>query len=265
MAQGTQVSYRVSDSAADLSRMAAEHLVEQIKLAVAQRGKARVAVSGGNTPRATFELLANPAEPYFAQMPWDRLELYWVDERSVPPDDKESNYRMTREAMLDKVPLSPDRVFRIEGELDPEEAAARYESVIRGQFRLEGAEVPQFDIISLGMGDDGHTASLFPHTQALHEFTRIVVANHVPQKETWRVTLTLPVLLHARDVFFLVEGAGKASVLKEVLLGPYDPESHPSQLVRPENGRLLFLLDRASAASLPEIGSLDEGRLEIGR
>jgi 6-phosphogluconolactonase len=265
MSQRTEVFYRVSESATELSRRAAEHFVEQAEEAANARGKARIAISGGSTPKRTFELLADPKEPYLKRMPWEKLELYWVDERCVPPDDADSNFRMTREALLSKVPLSAQQIFRIEGELPPEEAASRYESVIRTQFRLEGAELPQFDAIALGMGDDGHTASLFPHTQALHELTRIAVANHVPQKEAWRVTLTWPVLIHARDVFFLIEGKAKAAVLKEVLLGPYDPETRPSQLVQPKNGKLLFLLDKEAAALLPQPATNGEGRLEIAR
>jgi 6-phosphogluconolactonase len=185
------------------------------------------------------------------QVPWDKLELYWVDERCVPPDNAESNYRMTNEAMLSKVPLVAERIHRMEGELAPEVAAARYESTIRNSFKLEGAETPTFDLVLLGMGDDGHTASLFPHTEALHEMSHIVVPNHVPQKDTWRITLTWPVINQAREVAFLIEGAGKTQVLHDVFLGPYQPEVHPSQLIRPASGQLTLLLDAAAAAKLP--------------
>jgi len=198
-----------------------------------------------------FALLADRSQPYFAQVPWDKLHLFWVDERCVPPTDAESNYRMTSEAMLAHVPLPPAQIHRMEGELDPEVAAARYEAVLRNAFRLEGAESPVFDLVLLGMGDDGHTASLFPHTAALHELGRIVVANHVLQKETWRITLTWPVINRGREVAFLIEGAGKAQVLHDVLLGAYDPETTPSQLIRPASGKLTFLLDAAAAAKLP--------------
>jgi 6-phosphogluconolactonase len=198
-----------------------------------------------------FALLADRSQPYFARVPWDKLHLFWVDERCVPPTDAESNYRMTNEAMLAHVPLPPSQIHRMEGELDPEVAAARYEAVLRNAFRLEGAESPVFDLVLLGMGDDGHTASLFPHTAALHELGRIVVANHVLQKETWRVTLTWPVINRGREVAFLIEGDGKAQVLHDVLLGTYDPETKPSQLIRPASGKLTFLLDAAAAAKLP--------------
>jgi 6-phosphogluconolactonase len=227
---------------------------------VAKRGVARLAISGGSTPQATFKLLADPAGPFAKTVPWDKLQLFWVDERCVPPTDKDSNYRMTNEAMLAKVPLGPEQIHRMEGELEPEVAAARYEAAIRTAFRLEGAETPVFDLVLLGMGDDGHTASLFPHTKALHELGRLVVANHVPQKDTWRITLTLPVINRGREVAFLIEGAGKADVLHDVLLGEYDPESKPSQLIRPASGGLTFLLDAAAAAKLPEPGG---GTLEL--
>src|SRR5277367_449820 len=198
MGRTIAVEYRVYDGADALSRAAAEYFLETAQAAVTARGKARIAISGGSTPKRTFALLANPADPFLKAMPWEQIELDWVDERCVPPDHPDSNYRMTREAMLSKVPLKPEQVFRIEGEFDPEVAAARYETTIRAQFRLEGAEAPRFDVLALGMGDDGHTASLFPHTEAIHELGRVVVANHVPQKDTWRITLTWPVINHGR-------------------------------------------------------------------
>jgi 6-phosphogluconolactonase len=218
--------------------------------AVAARGVARIAVSGGTTPKTMFALLADQSQPYFARVPWDKLHLFWVDERCVGPTEPDSNYRMTNEAMLSKVPLPAEQIHRIEGELEPEVAAAKYEAAIRAEF---GAEVPVFDLVLLGMGDDGHTASLFPHTAALHEVARIAVANHVPQqKQSWRVTLTWPVINRGREVAFLIEGAGKTDVLHDVLLGKYDPETHPSQLIRPESGTVTFLLDAAAAGKLPE-------------
>jgi 6-phosphogluconolactonase len=260
-----EVLYYVFDSAENLALAAAKRLVEQVESAAAARGVARIAVSGGSTPKRMFELLADPALPFFSRMPWARLELYWVDERGVPPDHPESNFRMTREALLEKVPLPPGQIFRMEGELEPGLAASRYEDVIRRQFRLAGAEFPAFDVITLGMGPDGHTASLFPHTAAVHEARRIVVANHVPQKDTWRITLTSPVVNQGRDVFFLVQGKDKAKVLKEVLLGADDPDTYPTQLIRPVSGRLTLLLDRASAEELPPPDDTGWGRVEIER
>jgi 6-phosphogluconolactonase len=266
MAETIEVVYYVDSSADAVTERAAQYFVDGIRAAVGARGKARIAVSGGRTPKKTFALLADPSAPYREQIPWEKLELYWVDERCVPPDNADSNYRMTREAMLDTVPLPANQVFRIQGELDPDEAAAKYESAIRQSFRLEGAEMPIFDLLGLGMGPDGHTASLFPHTDGLHELMRVAIANHVPQqKESWRVTLTSPVINRARDVFFLVEGTDKVAALKSVFTGPYDPEMYPSQLIRPASKRITLLLDTAAATALPPVGADGVGRLEIKR
>ena len=229
---------------------------------MAARGKTRVAISGGSTPKSMFALLADPAQPFLARVPWDALDLFWVDERCVPPDDAESNYKMTHEVMLDKVPLPAAQIHRMEGELDPEVAASRYESVLRNTFKLEGAETPTFDLILLGMGDDGHTASLFPHTEGLHELGRIVYANHVPQKDTWRITLTAPVINEALDVIFLIGGADKAEPLEQVLYGSYDPKTYPSQLIQPRSGALTMLLDEEAAARLPKPGPDGTGKVE---
>ncbi len=171
----------------------------------------------------------------------------------MPPTHDESNYKMTNEALLSKVPLPAGQVYRMEGELDPEEAASRYESVLRNSMKLEGAESPAFDLLLLGMGDDGHTASLFPHTEGLNEIVRLVIANHVLQKETWRITLTSPVINQARHVAFLIEGAAKTDVLAEFFTGPRDIERLPSQLIRPWNGSLELLLDIVAAAKLPPV------------
>ncbi len=262
MSPNLKIVYYVEPDAAALAQRAARHFVEQAEQAVAARGRARIAISGGSTPKAAFALLADPAQPWRARMPWDRLDLWWVDERCVPPDHADSNYRMTREALLDHVQLSPAQIHRMEGELDPEAAADRYESELRNSFRLEGAEVPCFDLIALGMGPDGHTASLFPHTPALHEVMRLVTANHVAAKDAWRTTLTLPVINRARQVFFLVGGPDKTQILKEVLLGPRDPERLPSQLIQPAGGILTLILDRTAAALLPATDGEGRGFLE---
>jgi 6-phosphogluconolactonase len=266
MAKTIHVEYRVFNQQDALSRATAERFVDGIKSAVSARGVARIAISGGGSPKPVFALLADPAEPYCKAIAWERLWIFWVDERCVPPYHPDSNYGMTRKLLLDKVPLPADHVIRIEGEFAPEEAAARYESAIRGHFRLEGAESPVFDVLQLGMGDDGHCASLFPHTAALRETGRIAIANHVSQqKQSWRVTLTWPVINAARDVFFLIDGTAKADPLGRVLQGSYDPETLPSQLIQPQNGRLLFLLDTAAAAHLPPPGRDGNGTLEIAR
>src|SRR5580692_10486148 len=183
MPRKLKIKYYVEADPTALARRAAQYFLEMASEAVQARGRARIAISGGSTPKTTFALLADPNEPWRAHMPWDALDLYWVDERCVPPDNADSNYRMTREAMLDHVPLRPEQIHRMEGELEPDAAAARYESELRNSFRLEGAERPRFDIVQLGMGPDGHTASLFPHTAALGEMSRLAVANHVQNKD----------------------------------------------------------------------------------
>jgi 6-phosphogluconolactonase len=261
MPQELKVVYYVEPDAAALARRAAQYFVEQAERAVAAHGRARIAISGGSTPKATFALLADPAQPWRARMPWSHLDLWWVDERCVPPDDPDSNYRMTREAMLDLVPLQPEQIHRMEGELEPEAAAARYESDLRHSFRLEGAELPRFDVVQLGMGPDGHTASLFPHTDALSELGRLAVANHVQNKDAWRVTLTWPVINHGSQVFFLIGGSDKAQILNEVFTGPRHVERLPSQLISPVGGILTLLLDQAAAALLPEPDAQGNGEL----
>jgi 6-phosphogluconolactonase len=265
MAGRLRIKYYVEPDVAAMARRAAHHFVEMAGEAVDAQGRARIAISGGSTPKTVFEMLGDRNLEWRARMPWDKLDLYWVDERAVGPDDQESNYRMTREAMLDHVPMMPEQIHRIEGELEPEAAAARYESELRSSFRLEGAQAPRFDLVALGMGDDGHTASLFPHTEGLRQMGRLAIANHVPQKNTWRITLTWPVINHARSVFFLIGGEEKAEVLREVLTGPRDPELLPSQLIWPTSGILSLILDKASAALLPATDGEGCGVLERER
>jgi len=262
MAGKLKIEYFVEADAAALAVRAARHFVDLAAQSVAARGRARIAISGGSTPKTAFQLLADSTQPYRAAMPWDKLDLWWVDERCVPPNHPDSNYRMTREAMLNHVPLAPSQIHRMEGELEPEIAASRYETELRNCFRLEGAQLPRFDLIALGMGPDGHTASLFPHTAALHELNRLAAANHVRNKDAWRLTLTRPVLNQGASVFFLIAGADKAAILKEVLLGPRDPERLPSQLIAPAGGILTLLLDRGAAASLPATDGKGYGSIE---
>jgi 6-phosphogluconolactonase len=260
-----QIKYYVEPDLAALARHAVQYLVEMASEAIEAQGRARIAISGGTTPKAAFELLADPGQPWRNRMPWHALDIYWVDERCVPPDNAESNYCMTREALLTHVPLRPEQIHRILGELDPEAAAARYESELRSSSRLVAPEIPRFDLIALGLGDDGHTASLFPHTQALQETTHLVTANRVPQRDAWRVTLTWPVINRARSVFFLVSGEQKSSILRDVLTGPLDPDRLPSQLIWPASGILTLILDKAAAALLPPVNEDGCGVLERER
>ncbi len=259
MPQPITVTYQIWPTAQDLALASARHFAEKVEAAVARRGLARVAISGGSTPQAAFKLLADPAQPFATTIPWDKLQLYWVDERSVPPDHPESNYGVCKRLLLDQVGIPAENVHRMEGELDPEEAASRYESTLRNTMKLEGAESPAFDLLLLGMGDDGHTASLFPHTQGLYELGRLCIANHVPQKDTWRITLTSPVINQASEVAFEIAGPAKTAVVAEVFTGPRDPDRLPSQMIRPSNGRLLVQLDEIAAATLPSSTELFAG------
>lgn len=259
-----KVVYHVEPDAAALTQRAARYFAEAIAAAVTRRGRARIAVSGGGTPQSVFAALADPAQPWRKGIPWERIDIYWVDERCVPPADRASNYRMTRQALLDRIPIAPAQIHRMEGELEPETAASRYESELRNSFRLEGAELPRFDLVQLGMGNDGHTASLFPHSAALHEVNRLAVANLTHAEQPWRLTLTAPVLNHGAKVFFLICGGEKATTVKEVFLGRHDPERLPSQLIYPVSGILTLILDRAAAALLPAPDENGRGELAIG-
>ncbi len=251
MPKSVVVTYLVWPTVAELALASARNIAERVRGAVARRGVARVAISGGSTPQAAFKLLADPAHPFANTIPWDKLQLFWVDERCVPPEHPDSNYGVCKRLLLDHVAIPAANVHRMEGELDPEQAASRYESVLRNTLKLEGAEAPAFDLLLLGMGDDGHTASLFPHTEALTEFGRLCIANHVPQKGTWRLTLTSPVINQAVEVVFEIGGTAKTAIVAEVFTGPRDPERLPSQMIRPGNGRLLVQLDELAAAKLP--------------
>lgn len=263
MPRPVEITAKVSSNSAEVAQGAAQLFTDAILRAVQARGVARVAISGGSTPKAVFALLANPTAPFLTMIPWTRLQLFWVDERCVPPTDKDSNFLMTKTAMLDEVMLPPENIHRMEGELDPELAASRYEAEIRNTFKLEGAQTPTFDLVLLGLGPDGHTASLFPHTEGLNEMARIVIANHVPQKDVWRLTLTWPVITQGREVAFLIEGEEKAEMVRTVFAGTYDPETWPAQLIRPASGKLTLFLDTAAAAELPGPPAPGDTTLEL--
>lgn len=234
-----------------VSRAAAHDLVELGRAAIAERGRFCVALSGGSTPRRMYEILAG--SPGGAPFDWRRVEVFWGDERAVPPEDPDSNYGAAAAVLLNKLGVLPSRIHRIEGELpDPEEAAARYQDELARVFATPPDGLPPtFDLILLGMGADGHTASLFPYSQALTERQRWVVGHHVARLGKPRITMTPPILNRAAEVRLLVTGAEKAATLREVLSGPREPERLPVQLVVPEAGRLVWLIDRAAASELP--------------
>ena len=237
---------RVYPDLESLSRAAAALLVTQANLAVAARGRFSVALAGGSTPRRTYELLAAP--PLMDQAPWDRVHVFWGDERCVPPDDPRSNAHLAKEAWLDRVPIPGDQIHPINCARDPAAAARDYEARLREFFA--GAS-PRLDLVLLGLGPDGHTASLFPGTTVLEENERWAAAVYVAQGDLYRVTLTAPLINQAARVVFLVAGGAKAAVLREVRHGPRDPARLPAQLIRPHPGDLLWLADLAAAAKLP--------------
>jgi len=239
----------VADQTA-LAKEAAEHCARLAQEAVARAGRFTIALSGGSTPKLLYSLLA--AEPYSTSLPWQQTHVFWGDERAVPPGDHDSNFGMAKATLLDRVPIPADRVHRMQAERDDLDLVAReYEAEIARSFGVPpGAEPPVFDLILLGLGPDGHTASLFPHTEAVRERARWVVRNHVPTLKTDRVTLTAPILNQASMVLFLVAGADKAPALQAVLEGPADPDRLPAQLIQPTSGRLMWLVDRAAAGML---------------
>ena len=238
----------VVPDAPSLAREAARRVVDVARDQIALRGRLTLALSGGSTPRALFRLLAAP--PQSGDVDWSRVHVFWGDERTVPPDDDESNYRMAREALLDHVPVPPEQIHRIQAENRPDEAAASYEQVLREVFGLAVGEPPDFGLMLLGIGADGHTASLFPGTRALEETDRLVVANVVPQLNTTRITVTVPVITEAANVLVLVAGADKVDAVRRALQAPYDPTQTPSQVLRTAAGRVTWLLDEAAAAGL---------------
>ena len=245
---GSSVEIRILTTPQELSEVAAEEVVRAAKEALAERGRFTIALSGGSTPKNLFNLLATNARNV---LPWDCTFFFWGDERHVPPTDPDSNYRMAEETMLSKIPVNAGNVFRVPAENpDASAVAEAYEQTLRKFYQLEPGQVPVFDLILLGMGLDGHTASLFPNTAGLQEKARLVIANWVDKLKASRITLTVPVLNAARCVAFMVSGTDKAAVLRTVLEENAPAEQYPSKLIRPERGKLLWLLDRAAASEL---------------
>lgn len=234
-----------------LAREGARRFVEIARAQIAERGRFTVALSGGSTPRPMYRLLTK--SPQRDAVDWSRVFVFWADERTVPPDHEQSNYRMARETLLDHVPIPRNQIFRMQGENDPTRAAEEYERVLVRVFALEPGEPPDFGLIILGIGADGHTASLFPATEALDETDRLVVANSVPQLDTVRITLTIPVLTRAANTLVLASGEDKAAAVQRALEGPYDPVQTPSQVLRTATGTVIWLLDEAAASQLQTV------------
>lgn len=236
---------RVFDTAAELFQAAAEEFVNRAHAAVRERGRFCVALSGGSTPRGLFSLLVSGK---FPDIPWDRTFVFWGDERHVPPDHPDSNYRMTKEALLSKISIPPDHVFRIHGEQPADLAAANYEETLRRFFGVGIGQFPRFDLALNGMGPDGHTASLFPGTPALNERVSLVAAPWVEKFKTHRITLTFPVFNHAACVLFMVTGKEKVPALHAIYEG--NKAGLPAGRVQPTNGELLWFVDREAAGGL---------------
>lgn len=233
-----------------LARSAAEIFIQLAEESIADHGVFRVALSGGSTPLSLYALLAS--EPFSERVDWSRTHFFWGDERVVPPDHPDSNFYRARQALFENVPVPEPNIFRIPAELRPEQAAELYEEVLLRYFsNVEEEEIRErarFDLALLGMGDDGHTASLFPGTPAIHEETRWVAAQWVDKLAAWRITLTPAILNRAAQVLFLVAGEGKSYTLQRVLYGSYQPDRYPAQAIQPEDGEVRWLVDEPAAA-----------------
>ena len=237
----------VYDDKEAVNLAAARLLAEEARRAVAARGSFTLLLSGGETPRRSYQLLGQ--EPLRSQVPWQALQLFWGDERYVPHDHPLSNFGMVRAALLDRLPLNATQVHPIPYEASAHESALKYEQQLHGYF---GAGLPRFDLVLLGLGGDGHTASLFPASAALREASRWVCELYVAEQDLYRITVTAPVLNQAALVVFLVAGGDKAAILHEVLAGARDPQRLPAQLIDPGKGRLVWLVDRDAASQLSE-------------
>jgi 6-phosphogluconolactonase len=234
-----------------LSHEAAQYVVRIATESVKSHGRFTIALSGGTTPRKLYGLLGG--EPYRSQIDWKLVHIFWSDERCVPPDSEESNYHLAHEVLLSKISIPAVQVHRMPADMPDRNAAAReYEDEMRRVFGTDG--IPNFDLIQLGMGPEGHTASLFPHQAALHEQQRLVMPVSVPKPPPDRLTFTPPLLNAARNVLFLVTGSDKAEALHAVLEGPHNPDEYPAQIVRPPNGEVTWMVDTAAAAKLQTKG-----------
>lgn len=214
-----------------------DHFFAVGQAAIKERGVFTVSLSGGSTPKPIYEGITKRAD----DLDWHKVQLYWTDERCVPPTHKDSNYKMAMEAGFARLPIPAANIHRMKGELDPEKAAFEYEHHLRNTLN-DGV----MDLIILGMGDDGHTASLFPKTHALHVEDRLAVANYVPQKSTWRLTLTYLCINHSRNAVFYVLGKSKGAMLHQILNGKYDPDLYPAQKVGTPSHQALWIADNAA-------------------
>lgn len=232
----------------DLSKAAAEYFIKLADKSIRKRGYFSVALSGGSTPKPLYNALGSPDQE--GRLDWENIHFFWGDERCVPPDHPNSNYRMVREEMLSNITIPEENIYRVPAELEPHVAASSYEETLRGFFN---GEWPRFDLVLLGMGGDGHTASLFPHSAGLNEEQRWFIANDAPELDTWRLTLTKNAINAARHIAVIVAGESKAEVLVDVLEGDYQPDVTPIQLIAPKNGQMVWFLDQAAAKKLSDL------------
>lgn len=230
-----------------LSQAAADYFLALADSAIQQRGQFTVALSGGNTPTPLYRVLGTPK--FQKAINWDHIHFFWGDERCVPPDHPNSNYRMVREVLLQKISIPEENVHRVPAELEPRMAAFAYEEVLRNYFFDEW---PRFDLVLLGMGEDGHTASLFPNSAGLNETHRWFIANHAPEKDEWRLTLTKNAINAARHIAVIVTGDSKAATLIDVLEGEHQQHEKPIQLIAPGNGEMVWFLDQTAAKKLSD-------------
>jgi 6-phosphogluconolactonase len=230
-----------------LSHATAQYVVQVANESIVTHGRFTLALTGGNTPKKLYGLLAS--EPYSSQIDWALVEIFWSDERCVPPDSEDSNYQLAQEVLLSKVPISPAQIHRMPADAPDRDAASL--AYTREMQRVFGTDrVPAFDLIHLGMGPEAHTASLFPHQPSLHEQQRLVMPVTVPKPPPPRLTFTPPILNAAVHVLFLVTGADKAEAVQAVIEGPYQPDEYPAQIVRPERGEVTWMFDPAAASKL---------------
>lgn len=239
------VNVKIFPTPEALSHAAAEHIIAVAQASVAAKGKFAISLSGGSTPERLFQLFAQA--PFRQQMPWQQSYFFWGDERCVPLNDERNNAHTAIKLLFEKIDVPAENTFRIPTDQAPEVAAAQYEQTIKDFF---GTEPPRFDLMLLGMGDNGHTASLFPQTKVLHETQHLVQSEYIQEVRMHRVTMTAPLINQSHRIIFLVTGANKAEMLKTVLQGAHEPALYPAQLIKPVDGELLWMVDEAAAAAI---------------
>lgn len=245
MKKNTSDNLHIFETATALYQAAAEFIIQLSNDSVAARGRFSISLSGGNTPEALYSLLSG--HPYCEQIPWSKVYVFWGDERCVPLNDSRNNAGRARSMLLDKIPIPSSNIHLIPTDMPPEKAAAVYEKELNSFF---GEDPWCFDLVLLGLGENGHTASLFPNTDVIEEQAEGVRSLYLKEEKIFRITMTAPLINRARNLLFLVTGSKKNKILKTILEGPFQPDTYPAQLIRPQDGQLLWFADRAAASSL---------------